>query len=402
MKITFALTQDLSSPSGLGRYLPWAKELVKLGHEITIVALHSDYSTLSNRTLAINGVKVNYVAQMHVQKKGNLKNYFNGGTLFWIVLQATIKLTIAILKQPADVILVGKPHPMNGIASIIYRIFNPKTKLIVDCDDNETASNRFNGDFQRRVVGWFEKWIPLHANVVTSNTFYNLSRFAEYGVQKSKLVYISNGIDESSFLDIDTSKVDDFRNRLGLNNNRIISYIGSLSLPSHPVDLLLRSFKLIKDTLPDVTLLVVGGGEDFDYLKNMACELKIDDHTLFVGRVPHEEVPYYYLLSDVTVDPVYDNDAARGRCPIKIFESWACGVPIVTSDVGDRKMLIEKSKLGLLVEPGDSTVLSIGIIDLFQSPKFHGSGLSLEPSIIREYSWPNLISKFNKTLNAKQ
>ena len=46
MKITFFLTQDIESPSGLGRFFPLAKELSRLDHQVKIICLHSNYFSL--------------------------------------------------------------------------------------------------------------------------------------------------------------------------------------------------------------------------------------------------------------------------------------------------------------------------------------------------------------------
>lgn len=56
-KILFLLTQDLASPSGLGRYFPIAKYLVEQGYQAEIGALHSDYENLSVRDVVVEGVK---------------------------------------------------------------------------------------------------------------------------------------------------------------------------------------------------------------------------------------------------------------------------------------------------------------------------------------------------------
>ena len=77
MRILFLLTQDLESPSGLGRYLPLAQELVKSGHQVNIAALHSNYQKLAFRRKNIQGVELHYVAQMHVKKQGSTKTYFS-------------------------------------------------------------------------------------------------------------------------------------------------------------------------------------------------------------------------------------------------------------------------------------------------------------------------------------
>ena len=55
MKITLLLTQSLTSPGGAGRYWPLSKSLTKLGHQVTILALHHDYANENNLNVLING-----------------------------------------------------------------------------------------------------------------------------------------------------------------------------------------------------------------------------------------------------------------------------------------------------------------------------------------------------------
>jgi len=393
MKITFLLTQDVTSPSGLGRYFPWAKELVRLGHEVSVIALHSDFANLPERKLFISGVSVEYVGQMHVKKQGSKKSYFSPTALIWVALKATYKLFRAALAKPVDVLLVGKPHPMNSLAALLVKAINRKVRLIVDCDDDEASSNRFNNQLQRQIVAWFERWVPKKAQIVTSNTYFTLNRLEVSGVPRKKLVYVPNGIDEERFGHIDPENVEELRNRLGLQGKKVISYIGSMSLPSHPIDLLLKAFALVKENLADATLMLVGGGEDLENLMVLAAELSINDRTLFVGRVHPDEVAYYYALSHVSVDPVYDDDSARGRCPLKLFESWACGVPFITSSVGDRAHLAGDPPAAVLVEAGNAESLAKGITKILED---HSLGKSLQGAGFRQfknYSWSYITKK---------
>ena len=394
MKITFLLTQDISSPSGLGRYLPWAKELVRLGHEVNIIALHPDYANLLEHKLVISGISVKYAGQMHVKKQGSKKTYFSPTALIWVALTATYKLFRATLAKPVDVILVGKPHPMNSLAALLVKVIKRKVRLIVDCDDNEASSNRFNHQLQKKIVAWFEKWVPKKAEFVTSNTYFTLNRLEMLGVPRKKLVYVPNGIDEERFDHIDPVNVEELRNRLGLLGKKVISYIGSMSLPSHPIDLLLKAFFYIEKEIPDVVLMLAGGGEDLDNLKNHAKELSIENHTLFIGRVDPDEVPNYYALSHVSVDPVYDDDSAKGRCPLKMFESWACGVPFVTSGVGDREYLAGDPPAALFVEAGNSKALANAIVTILREKQLELSLQKLGKEKVVNYFWKTLAKHF--------
>lgn len=398
MKISYLLTQDLESPSGLGRYLPWAKELARLGHEVTIIALHSDYANLPDHKSVVDGVKVEYVAQMHVRKQGSQKTYYSSFRLIWIALTATYQLLRSALNYPTDVLLVGKPHPMNGIAAVLAKLLKPGIKLIVDCDDYEAGSNRFQGKLQKKIVAWFENWVPKQAQLVTANTYFMINRLKALGVAQTKLIYVPNGIDEGRFQIKDQNDVSKLRISLGLQGRQVISYIGSMSLPSHPVDLLLKAFALAKEDLPEATLMLVGGGEDLDTLKALAKELHIEDRIVFVGRVHPDDIAKYYGLSHVTVDPVYDDDSARGRCPLKMFESWACGVPFITSDVGDRGTLAGDPPAAMLVAAGDTVALAKAFVRLFSETQIPISIREMGEQMVLKYYWHNLAKEFHESV----
>ena len=342
-EIIFLLSQDLESPSGLGRYRPMAKELARRGYIVRIIALHSDYERLTSKTQLVDGVEVYYVSQMHVLKRENKTTYFSWWKLPRVILQATTKLYRKALEYHPDYIIVGKPHPMNGLAGT-WAAKKTHAKLIVDCDDYEKESNHYANALQKALVSFFETYFPGKAWKVTTNTFFMRDKLIEAGVRPEKIIYLSNGVDRDRFSNVDPNEVERLRQELDLSGKKVVLYIGSLNLSNHPVDMLLKAFVLVKESNPDARLLIVGGGKDLDKLKNLTQDLQIAQSVIFTGRVPSESAPLYYSLADVSVDPADDSPASSGRAPLKIFESWAMGVPVVTSDVGDRKMLGLRNK----------------------------------------------------------
>lgn len=395
MRITFLLTQSLESPSGLGRYWPLSKELVRLGHEVTILALHHDFRALARRCFTKDGVNVRYVGQMHVLKRGSHKLYFGPVRLIWVAALATWQLMIAALQTPTDVYHLGKPHPMNGLAVLLPRLVRNKP-VYLDCDDYEAASNRFEGEWQRKVVGFFEDYLPKIAAGITVNTHFTGERLKSLGYPPERIVYVPNGVDRDRFSNISDAEVEDLRQQLGLAERKVVLYVGSMSLASHAVDLLLEAFVNVRQTKPQVVLVLVGGGEDYDRLRSQAVRLGIDDAVRFVGRVPPEEIPLYYRLADVSVDPVYDDLAARARCPLKIVESLAAGTPVVTGDIGDRVEYFGSGKVGKLVTPGDADALASGILDVLQNPEVSLETQRVAQTLQHRYYWDMLVRDFVK------
>src|SRR5258708_992330 len=175
MRLRFLLTHSLENPGGIGRYGPIARYLVRQGHAVEIVALHPAWQDLKQRRFERDGVQVRYVAQMHVQRQGNYKRYFSPSRLLWVALRATWALMLAGLEPTVDALHICKAQPMNGLAGWLAARWR-RRPLFVDCDDLEVASNRFSGQWQRSVVGWWENHLPLAARGVTVNTRFQQAR----------------------------------------------------------------------------------------------------------------------------------------------------------------------------------------------------------------------------------
>ncbi len=392
MKILFLLTQDLESPAGVGRYFPWARELARLGHEVSIAALHANFASLKQTHFMEEGVEVDYVAQMHVLKQNNLKTYFPARQLLGITATATKELIKTAWSSNADIIQIGKPHPMNGLAGLISRYF--KRKLIfLDCDDFEVANIHFGASWQKLGVHYFESMLPRHVDYVTVHTNFLREQVLQLGVISERIIYLPHGADHLRFTRPDFNKVEKLRTEMGLAGKKVVVFIGSLSLPSHPVDILLDAFQQVHTAVPDTALLIVGGGEEFEHLIARSNWLGLNDSVIFRGRVLGAEVPLYYCLADVSAEPVIDNTVGRSSLPLKMFESWTAGVPFVTQDVGDRRLLLGEPPAGLSAKAGDPNSLADAILKILSDLELAKQLRERGYEQAKKYSWENLAKQ---------
>lgn len=390
MKIALLIPISLESPSGL-RYLPMAKALVHRGHEVTLLALHHNLQSQTPRCLDQDGVRVHYVGQMHVRKMGNLKFYYSAPALMRVVLASTWRMMIQAARLECDLVHLGKPQPINGLAGLIGGRVLRNRRLFVDCDDYEAESNRFANAWLRRTVVLFEDSLPRLAAGVTTNTHFLQQRCRELGVKPERTAYVPNGIDRERFVMPSPAQIEELRRRWELEGRQIVGYVGSMSLTSHAVDLLLQAFAQLRTNHPDAVLLLVGGGEDYDHLRAQAASLDLAPAVRFTGWVPSSETPAYLALADVTVDPVLDDLVARARSPLKIVESLAVGTPVVTGDVGDRREMLAEGQAGVLVAPGEPAALAGGLAQVLDHPDLARS-LSQGALVQRErYYWDVLI-----------
>jgi len=335
---------------------------------------------------------------MHIIRTANEKKYYSTAGLAWVVLRSTLGLLQSVLRSKAEWIIVGKPHPMNSIAGLVGKLVH-RPWLVIDYDDYEAASTHFRSILQRQIIAFFEDRMARLADFVTTNTYFSRDRLKHLGVDGNKIIYLSNGIDPMWLKPVDQDRVRQIRKDLDLEGKRVVAFIGSLSTPNHPVDLLVEAFNMARKSIPGLTLLLVGGGNAYQRLQSLVREMDLADAVRFTGRVKPDQVPLYYQIADVCVDPVMDDDAARGRQPLKLFESWVSGIPFITGDVGDRKQLSGDPPAVYLCRPSESRALAEAIIRVLCDEELRTQLRSQGLMRIHQYIWPDLARKLAVDLN---
>jgi glycosyltransferase involved in cell wall biosynthesis len=242
-------------------------------------------------------------------------------------------------------------------------------------------------------VQHFEDSVVSYATGLTVNTRFTFKRYLEMGYPSDRLLYVPNGVERSRF---ETPQdLAPYRQRWGLTaGTPLVAYVGTLSIVSHAVDLLLEAFAVVARQLPDSRLLLVGGGEDYDELKALAAQLGIAGQTIFAGRLPPAEIPAVLSLATISTDPVRDNPVAAARSPLKVVESLAVGTPVITGNIGDRQAMLANGALGVLVPPGDCRSLAQGILSLLQAPELRAQMTQASLMQREKWYWDRLACDF--------
>lgn len=138
-----------------------------------------------------------------------------------------------------------------------------------------------------------------------------------------------------------------------------ILYFGRLSKEKGVNDLVLAMREL-----QDVTLVIAGDGPERQRLEALAQDLKLFNVT-FAGHVTGPALAQLLSKSQFTVFPSHAYETF-GK---SILESFAFARPVIASDLGSRRELVEHGKTGLLYEPGNVNQLADAIAFLCQRPQ---------------------------------
>ncbi|MBI2984444.1 MAG: glycosyltransferase family 4 protein [Candidatus Kerfeldbacteria bacterium] len=194
------------------------------------------------------------------------------------------------------------------------------------------------------------------------------SNFVKLPNVNQPVVIIPNGVDVSRFDRLQVPKSD----------HPAVLFVGRFDWIKG-IDVLLEAWPNVRSVIPAAELHLVGYGYEQDKLRDLAGRLKIEDSVHFLGKRLGDDLVRLFKSSHLFVLP----SRSEGQ-PLTLLEAWAAKLPVVATDVGDNRALVERSEGGQVVSPENREELSAAIVQALQHPTEANQAYQL---VKREYSW---------------
>jgi phosphatidylinositol alpha-mannosyltransferase len=304
-----------------------ALELRRLGHEVDVVTSRfRTHRESADGVLRIGrnvllphlGALANVNASLHLGR--DVDRIFRLGEYDVVHVHEPLSPTlplVAIERAPDDAVVVGTFHAAarRGVA---YRLARPFLRRASDRLDGRIAVSHAA---RRFVARYFDE---------------------EYRV-------VPNGIDPSRF----HPRIPPLD---GLESDRpTILFVGRF-YPRKGGEVLFRALPRIRSRVPDVRVLVVGGGLLEPWYRSLARRAAAD--VLFLGELSSREIPRAYRTADVFVAP----STGQESFGIVHLEAMACGVPIVASDIDGYREVLDAGREALLFPNRDEAALADAVV----------------------------------------
>jgi glycosyltransferase involved in cell wall biosynthesis len=163
-----------------------------------------------------------------------------------------------------------------------------------------------------------------------------------YGVE-NHIEVVPNGVDLTPFHNAKPLSRDEFTFS---NEDILLVYAGRIS-PEKNLKFLIQAVAGVSQIIPNVHLLIVGGGqkEFVEEIKSTPKEFDVHDHVHFAGMIPYEKLPSHlamcYVFVTASVTEVH---------PLSVIEAMGTGLPIMGIDspgIGDS---VSDGETGLLAK----------------------------------------------------
>lgn len=270
-------------------------------------------------------------------------------------------------------------------ACALKRVYHTPLVATIHATERGRGRGELHGE-QSRAINDVEWWLTYEAWRVICCSQYMAEEVRSYfGTPADKIDVIPNGVDPTPFQQWEGVDLSAFRATYALPEEKIVFYVGRIVFEKG-VETLVRAVPLVLKDFPQAKFVIAGTGPHLETVQRLAWELGVGPKVLFTGRISDEDRNRLFKVADCAVFPsLYEPFG------IVALEAMAAKCPVVVSEVGGLKEVVQHAETGITVYPGDPNSVAWGILHTLQHPEW--TRLRVENAyrkVLEEYNWPRI------------
>ncbi len=195
------------------------------------------------------------------------------------------------------------------------------------------------------------------ANVVLANSEASRHDYMTWAkIPSNKIVTVYSGVDTQEIRPLAIERIREIRSRLGLGDQPMVGLVGRLT-PEKDHETFLQALCHVRESVPAVQAVLVGGGNEEPRLRAVVKELGLADCVRFLGARKDA------LAIIGSLDVLALTSRTEGL-PNVLLEAQAMEVPVVTTDVGGASEVVRNGETGYVVPRGDSLQVAERLMQL--------------------------------------
>lgn len=217
------------------------------------------------------------------------------------------------------------------------------------------------------------------------------------GIEEGRIHVIPNGVDAGRFRPTRSeAEREALRSALSIPTARFVVVIVAALRPEKNHEMLLDAAARIRMRRDDFIFLVVGDGPEGEKLRRRCRNLSLVDTVRFMGR--RDDVHAVLAAADASVlcsHPVVET------FPLAVLEAMSSGLPVVASEVGAIRAMMQDGEEGRIVAPGDVEALAEALIALADMPEAgRRMGTRGRERVLREFTVEVMVRRYAEMFSA--
>ncbi|HEY7255623.1 MAG TPA: glycosyltransferase [Solirubrobacterales bacterium] len=243
-------------------------------------------------------------------------------------------------------------------------------------------------------------WIARHNRALDRFTFATVAcartqvpLLEEEGVSPERIVYIPNGVPTGELRE--AAQPPPTRADLGIPEDaRVIIHVAQFR-PEKNQAATYETVSRLREELGDVDAVFVGVGRAIkDPMERRAAEQGAT-WAHFLGM--RSDVPALFALADLAVLP-----SSADTMPLSLLEAMALGVPVVATDVGDVRGMVEGAGAGIVVPPDDLDAFVEACRSVLADPELHARLSEAGRQASRAFDSETMVDAYQRLLRAAE
>lgn len=155
-----------------------------------------------------------------------------------------------------------------------------------------------------------------------------------------------------------------------------------------------RMLSLLLQDFPSMELKMIGpdkGDGSLQSTQELAENLGLDGNIKFLGGIPKHQVPQYLSSADIFI-----NTTNVDNTPVSVIEAMACGLCVVSTNVGGIPYLLENEKDALLVPPDDPEAMALAVRRILTEPGLAARLSSNARSKVEQFDWSVILPQWEE------
>lgn len=155
--------------------------------------------------------------------------------------------------------------------------------------------------------------------------------------------------------------------------------------PIYGLDTAIRALALAREQIPDICLKIAGSGPQEFELKRLVEQLGLADNVTFLGRLERQQIVELYHKAHAMLNP-----SRVDNMPNSVLEALACGLPVITTNVGGIPYIVEDGKTALFVPADDPRQMAHALVRLCRDDALRGRLKENGRREVTQYAWKEI------------
>lgn len=225
-----------------------------------------------------------------------------------------------------------------------------------------------------------------HADQVIANSEYTRDALIKMDVNPASIALIYPGVDVTRFHP--GLACAELRQSVGVTDaGKLILSVGRLSRRKG-FDQVIQALPALIHAGLDIQYVLIGIGEDYDYLLDLARKHGVADRVHLLGHVSDDDLPRWYNACDVFIMPNREINGDTEGFGMVFIEAAACGKPAIAGQAGGTGAAVVDEVTGFRVDGTDTIAVTIALQRILENVQYAQQiGNRALTRAIKQFDW---------------